>query len=332
MAEKILSQAEVDALLKGVTEGAVETQQPELPREGIRSYDLTSQERIIRGRMPSLEVINERFARIFQVTLSSLLRKPVDFMPGSIEIIKFGEFIKRVPMPSSINLIKMEPLRGHILLVIDARMVFMLLDHLFGGSGQTHVKTEGRDFTTIEQRFIRKIVEKFVEDLERAWTPVHPVKVSFARSEINPQFAMIVVPTEVVIAVTFRLEIEDDGRDIFLALPYPTIEPIRDKLYGGFQSDHLEMDRGWVDRLKKQLRGCRVSLSVDLGDTNLSVQEVSDLSVGDVILLDQRVEEDLELKVEGRPKFYAKPGIHRGNIGVQIRSLIHEPKEESNGG
>ena len=331
MAEKILSQAEVDALLKGVTEGNVETEQPEVPQGGLRQYDLTSQERIIRGRMPNLEVINERFARIFQVSTSALLRKTVDFAPGSIEVLKFGEFIKRVPMPSNINVIKMEPLRGHILLVIDARMVFLLLDHLFGGSGQTHVKTEGRDFTPIEQRFIRKIVDMFIEDLQKAWTPVHPVKISFARSEINPQFAMIVVPTEVVISITFRLEIEEEGRDILLALPYPTIEPIRDKLYGGFQSDQLEVDRNWSDRFKRQLTGCLVSISVEMGSTVLTVREVTNLSVGDIILLDKGEMDELEMSVEGRPKFYGKPGIHRGGIACQITSLIEEHQEVSHG-
>ncbi len=331
MAEKILSQAEVDALLKGVTDGVVETEEEEAPKGGIRSYDLSSQERIIRGRMPSLEVINERFARFFQVTISGLLRKTVDFTPGSIEVIKFGEFIKRVPMPSSINLLKMEPLRGNALMVIDARMIFLILDHLFGGTGQTHVKAEGRDFTPIEQRFIRKVVDVMIMDLEKAWTPVHPVKISFARSEINPQFAMVVVPTEVVIAVTFRIEIEEEGRDIFLALPYPTIEPIKDKLYGGFQSDQFEADRSWGDRFKKQLGGCLLDISVDVGSTMIAVQDVLDMSEGDVIVMDQKITDDLCLSVEGQPKFAVRPGTRHGNMAVQVASSFDEDKEVKHG-
>lgn len=335
MAEKILSQDEVDALLKGVASGEVETEKAEGPSDGARSYDLTNQERIIRGRMPSLEIVNERFARLFQASLSAALRRPVEFTAVSVQATKFGEFMKKIPLPSNINLVKFDPLKGYVVIVIDATMVYLLIDFFFGGTGQTHVKTEGRDFTPIQQRFITKVLDLLLVDLEKAWTPLHPVKVSFVRSEINPQFAMVVVPTELVLKVTFRLEIEGDGqnmsRDIFLCFPYPTIEPIRDKLYSGFSSDQFDVDRSWTTRFRSQIEQCTALVTAELGSALLNVNEVGRLAVGDVVVLDTGVNEELAVTVEGRSKFLGKMGIHRGKPAVQISRVLTEPQEDQHG-
>jgi flagellar motor switch protein FliM len=243
--------------------------------------------------------------------------------------------MKKIPLPSNINLVKFEPLKGYVLIVIDATLVYLLIDFFFGGTGQTHVKTEGRDFTPIQQRFINKVLTLLLADLEKAWAPLHPVHVSLARSEINPQFAMVVVPSELVFNVTFRLEIEGNGenlsRDVFLCLPYPTIEPIRDKLYSGFQSDQFDVDRGWAARFRSQIEQCSAVVTADLGGTTLNVSEVSRLAVGDVIVLDTAVNDELELNVEGHPKFRGKMGTHRGRPAFQISRVIAHPQEERHG-
>ncbi|MFI5303805.1 MAG: flagellar motor switch protein FliM [Nitrospiria bacterium] len=331
MADKVLSQAEVDALLRGVTDGSVKTAEKTPPPSGVRTYDLTSQERIIRGRMPTLEIINERFARFFQVSLSSIIRKSVDFSPQSITVTKFNEFIRKIPVPSSLIVLKMEPLRGNAVLVLDARLVFILLDYFFGGKGQTYVKPEGRDFTAIEQKFIRKLLEMILSDLEKAWNPVYQTKISVVRNEINPQFIMIVAPTEVTVTITFKVELEDKSFDLMFCLPYPTIEPIREKLYGGFQSDQLEVDRSWGERFRSQLEGCAVEISAELGTATLSLQEVGQLSKGDVILLDKGINEDLVLRIEDRPKFLGQPGIYHGNTAFQVTRIIRQQEEGKNG-
>jgi len=331
MAEKVLSQAEVDALLKGVSEGSVDTRQTEGSLSGIRPYDLTSQERIIRGRMPNLEIINERFARFFQASVSSLLRKEVEFTPGSVEVTKFGEFMKKIPLPSSINLLKMDALRGVGVLVLDAALVYQILDLLFGGKGQTHVKVEGREFTPIEQKIIRKFVGLMVEDLQKAWTPVHPVRISCLRSEINPQFAMVVAPAEVAVTMSFKFDVGGAAKEVYLCLPYPTIEPIREKLYGGFQSDQLEVDREWAQRFRDRLLECSVRLMVELGTASLTVEEVIGLREGDVIVLEKGSGDELMLCVEGRPKFLGRPGSFRGKPALQISGQIRDQKEPQNG-
>ncbi|MFZ5861433.1 MAG: flagellar motor switch protein FliM [Nitrospirota bacterium] len=335
MAEKILSQDEVDALLKGVASGEVATEQPQGPTDGTRPYDLTSQERIIRGRMPSLEIVNERFARLFQASLSAALRRQVEFTAVSVQATKFGEFMKKIPLPSNINIVKVDPLKGHVVVVFDATLVYLLIDFFFGGTGQTHVKTEGRDFTPIQQRFIARVLDLFLGDLEKAWAPLHPVRVTLARSEINPQFAMVVVPTELVLKVTFRLEIEGEGqnmsRDVFFCLPYPTIEPIRDKLYSGFSTDQFDVDKSWTVRFREQIEHCTTTVSAELGSVMLNVNDVGRLAVGDVVVLDRGVNDELPVSVEGRPKFLGKIGTHRGKPAVQISRVMTEAQEDHNG-
>lgn len=333
MADKILSQDEVEALLQGVSEGTVDTQQePVQDPGGTHAYDLTNQERIIRGNMPSLDIVNERFARFSQLTIASLLKRDVEVVPGDVALPKFAEFMRKIPLPSSINIIKMSPLKGYVLLVISAKMIYRLVDLYFGGSGQTYVKIEGRDFTTIEQRIIQKVVDQMLVDLERAWRPVFPVAITHTRSEINPQFASVVAPTEVIVSSAFKLEMEGEGGEIYIGLPYPTVEPIREKLYGGGQTNQLDENVQWKEQLSEHLVDCTLGVTVELGGAALTVKEVIDLSPGDTILLNKNTQDDLEMKVEGQTFFSGRPGRHNGNVAVQITSMEVERKEEKGAG
>ncbi|MBC7357723.1 flagellar motor switch protein FliM [Desulfacinum infernum DSM 9756] len=329
--EHVLSQDEVDALLKGLDGGEIETEtdaaQPDDGQKGIRPYDLTSQDRIIRGRMPTLEIINDRFARVHRITLSGALRKVVDITVTQKEMIKFGDFIRTLPVPTSLHVLKMEPLRGHVLLVVESRLIFNLVDCFFGGTGRSSFKIEGRDFTSIEQRVINKVVRMALKDLEEAWNPVTSIAFRFVRSEVNPQFATIVPPTELVIVVHYELEMDSLMGKIILCLPYSTIEPIRSKLSASYQSDQLEVDFSWTRRFIRRLREVQVSLTVELGRTQIKGQDLLRLEKGDVILLDQDVSHPLLVTVEGVPKYRAEAGIHKGNQAVKIVELITPPRD-----
>ncbi|MFQ5454902.1 MAG: flagellar motor switch protein FliM [Nitrospirota bacterium] len=329
--EKILSQDEVNALLQGLSDGEIDTTKEEEDKEGVRIYDLTNQEKIIRGRMPTLEIINERFSRFFNLSLSATLRKTVDISFASIEIKKFGEFIKNIPLPASFNVIKKEPLRGYSLFVIDARLIFLFIDHLFGGGGQTHVKTEGREFTSIEHKIIRKIVKMALEDMEKAWNSVYPINIHYSRHEVNPQFAGIVTPTEVVISVVFNVEIENESRDIYMCIPYSSIEPIKEKLYAGFQSDQLEVDNEWLSRFRDRLLNCKVHITSEMGRASIRVEDVLNIGRGDVIVLEKGVNEEMYVNIEGVPKFKGHPGIYKCNQAIQISSIIWKGGEEIDG-
>lgn len=320
---QVLSQEEVDALLRGVTDGEIETEVEEaIDESGIVPYDLTSQERIIRGRMPTLDIINQRFSRLFRNSLSSALRKALDISAVSTDTVKFGEFVKSLPVPASLHIFKIEPLRGFALLVAESKLVFALVDTFFGGTGEAKMKIEGRDFTIIEQRMIKKVVLMVLEDMEAAWKPVHNVTMSFVRSEVNPQFAAIVPPTDVVVVIMFEVELDQVNGTLTVCLPYSTIEPIIGKLRAGFQSDQLEVDQAWIRRLKERLKETSVDIMVELGKTTISGEEFLGLKVGDVLALDNDVDDDMKVYVEGIPKFRGMPGVSKANKAIKLNYVI----------
>ncbi|NPU84731.1 MAG: flagellar motor switch protein FliM [Syntrophaceae bacterium] len=319
----ILTQEEVDALLRGISGGEIETDVAVSfdPNDAI-PYDLTSQDRIIRGRMPTLEMINEKFARMFRATLSSLLRRVASVSAVSVDMIKFGEFLKTLPVPTSLHLFRMDPLRGNALCVVEAKVIFMLVDIIFGGTGKDFFKIEGREFTAIESSVIRKVVINALEDLEKAWRALLDVKIVYQRSEINPQFVQIVAPTDVVVVIQFEIEVEYSSGILTLCMPYSTLEPVRERLQAGFQSEQLEVDKGWVDRLRKNIAKARAEIAVELGGTEISARDVVNMKPGDVIPLDQYASDAVTVYVEGIPKYRGYPGIFKGNQAVRISEVV----------
>ena len=325
MAE-ILSQDEVNALLRGISSGSIETEKQE-EVGGIRAYDLTSQDRIVRGRMPTLEIINERFARLLRNDLTSALRKVAEITSTSVDMQKFGEFLKNIPLPTSLTIFKMPPLRGFGIFVLDARLVYNLIDIFFGGTTDLHVKIEGRDFSPIENKLIKKITDMAFNAMKAAWTPVSPVDIEFQRSEINPQFATIVTPTEVVIINRFEVDIEGAVSKFMICIPYSMVEPIKEKLYSGFQSEQLEIDQRWIERFKERLKESELDIKVKIGTTNISAQDFLKIKKGDVIVLDKRIEEPLVVEIENLPKFIGYPGKINNQVAVKLISEIPLGKE-----
>ncbi len=319
----ILSQDEVDALLRGISGGEIETEIEEVrdPSE-IMAYDLTSQDRIIRGRMPTLEMTNEKFARMFRTTLSSILRKVVSVSAVSVDMIKFGEFLKTLPVPTSLHLFKMDPLRGNAIIVVESKIIFTLVDILFGGSGKEGFKIEGREFTPIESNLIKKIVINALQDLEKAWKALQDIKISYQRSEINPQFIQIVPPTDVVVVANFEVEIEYSSGIISMCIPYSMLEPIKEKLQAGFQSEQMEVDKAWINRFRKNLITSKVDILVELGNAEIDARDVIKLKKGDVIPLEQYASDPLNVYIEGVPKYKGYPGIYKGNQAIQICEVI----------
>lgn len=320
---QVLSQEEVDSLLRGVSDGEIETEAEYVADEsGIVPYDLTSQERIIRGRMPTLDIINQRFSRLFRNSLSSALRKTLDISAVSTDTVKFGEFVKSLPVPASLHIFKIDPLRGFALLVAESKLVFALVDTFFGGTGEAKMKIEGRDFTAIEQRMIKKVILMVLEDMEQAWKPVHNVNMSFVRSEVNPQFAAIVPPTDVVVVVMFEIELDQVNGTLTVCLPYSTIEPIIGKLRAGFQSDQLEVDQTWIRRLRHRLTESKVEVVTELGKATILGRDFIKLEVGDVIALENDADDEMIISVGGIQKFMGKPGVVKGNSAVKVTRLI----------
>lgn len=325
---QVLSQNEVDALLAAVSDGDVGT--PEVAKESsgsvkntddkkVVSYDLTSQDRIIRGRLPQLEVIYEKFMRAFRVSLSSSLRKIASISLTSTEFLKFGEFINTLPMPTCMSVLRFNNLRGSALMVVESKLAYALVDSFFGGADRPYTKIDGKDFTPIELSIVRKVVELAIHDLENAWASVEKIGCSFVRTEVNPQFVGIVPPTDVVIASTFDVELENATGTISMVIPYATIEPIKQKLSTGFQVESDQTDKKlWTAIIKEQLMDTELEVRVNLGETSILLEDLMSLKVGDVIPLTQDATGELDINVENVKKFKGYYGNHHGTTAVQV--------------
>ena len=340
---QVLSQSEVDALLAAVSDGDVggdddggggggssesassgKAAKPADDRMVV-VYDLTSQDRIIRGRLPQLDVIYEKFMRSFRVSLSAALRKIASLNHASTDFLKFGEFINTLPMPTCMSVLRFNALRGSALFVIESKLAYALVDSFFGGADRPYTKIEGKDFTPIELSIVRKVVELAIADLEGAWSSVEKIDCSFVRTEVNPQFVGIVPPTDVVIASTFDVEMENANGTITLVIPYATIEPIKQKLSSGFQVESDQTDKKlWTSVIQKQLLETPVEIKVDLGQTQISLDDLMGLNVGDVIPLDQDATGEFEVNVEKMPKFKGYYGINHGTVAMQLTKKIEK--------
>ena len=320
---EVLSQGEVDALLRGVSEGEVETESDQ-PEEvsGVTPYDLTSQEKNIRGRLPTLDIINQMFSSLFRNTFSSMLRKAADVSTVSTDTIKFGEFLRSLPVPSSLHIFRMEPLRGHGLMVVESKLVSAIVDTFFGGTGSQEAKITGRDFSAIEIRMTKNVVLSALKDLEKAWKPVHAVSTNYVRSEVNPQFAAIVPPTDIVLVILFDIELENISGSITICLPYAAIEPIIPKLKAQFQSEEMEIDQVWARRLRTELLQTEVEMVAELGVSDTTPGRLLEFKVGDTIMLGNDVTDPLFIKVEGVPKFKGFSGVSRGTKAIQVTEVI----------
>ncbi|MCX7628583.1 MAG: flagellar motor switch protein FliM [Methylophilaceae bacterium] len=320
MADDILSQEEVDALLRGVS-GEPEVEEDAAEDDGSpKPYNLASQDKIVRGRMPTMEVINERFARNFRIGLFNFTRRTAEISIGPVRLMKYAEFVRNLVVPTNLNMVHIHPLRGTALLIFDPNLVFLVVDNLFGGDGRFHMRVEGRDFTPTEQRIIQNLLRVAMEELKKAWEPVYPVEFEYIRSEMNTQFANIATPSEVVVTTTFNIEIGSAGGDFHVCLPYAMIEPIRDLLYEGMQGDRMELDERWVSFLTKQVQQTEVKLVANLSQVELTVRELLNMKVGDVIALD--LQDSITAFVEGVPVLECNYGVYNGQYALKVRRFL----------
>ncbi len=313
----ILTQDEIDALLHGVDSGDVETERHAEGDDGkVKSYNFSSQDRIVRGRMPTLEMINERFARLFRISLFNMLRRSAEISIGGIQMLKFSEYIHSLFVPTSLNLMKVKPLRGTGLVVIDPKLVFILVDNYFGGDGRFHTKIEGREFTPTEMRVIEMMLNLTFKDFKEAWAPVMPVEFEYINSEVNPQFANIVSPTEVVVVTTFHIELDGGGGDMHVTMPYSMVEPIREILDAGVQSDREDTDSRWAISLQEEMKEAEVEITSILAEVDLSLAEILKIKAGDIIPID--LPDAVSLCAEDIPVFKGYFGVHEGVNAIKI--------------
>ena len=319
--QDVLSQDEIDALLHGVDDGNIETGSDEPLLDGVaRGYDFNSQDRIVRGRLPTLEMINERFARNLRVSIFNLLRRQAELSVSGVQMLKFAEYIHSLYVPTSLNLIKIKPLRGTALFVIDPKLVFILVDNFFGGEGRFYNKIEGREFTPTEQRVISMLLNLIFKDLADAWHPVKHLEFEYQGSEVNPHLANIVSPSEVVVVSTFRIDLEGGGGDLHITFPYSMVEPIRDLLDAGVQSDVSDIDTRWITSLRDEIFEAKVGMKSSLLEMEMSLADILKLKPGDIIPID--MPDVVVLEAEEIPLFRGTMGVSRGNTAVKITDRV----------
>lgn len=325
MNQQILSQDEVDALLQGITGESQKLEAEEEQVGGIREYNLASQERIVRGRMPTMEIINERFARNIRVGLFNFIRKSPEVAIGGIKVQKYSAFLREIVVPTNFNIVSVKPLRGSGLIVCDPTLVFAVIDSLFGGIGKFHARIEGRDFSPTEQRVITRIVEVILAEYHKAWKGIYPLELEYQRSEMQPQFANIATPSEIVVSTSFTLEIGETSGTIYFCIPYSTLEPIRDVLYSTTQGDSTEPDRRWINLMKTQIQAAEVELVAELGTAPATVEQLLAFKPGDFIELD--LEPVIQTKVDGVPIFESHYGTSNGRYALKIDKMLTGPQE-----
>lgn len=323
MNQQILSQDEVDALLQGITGESQKLEAEEVQSGGIREYNLASQERIVRGRMPTMEIINERFARNIRIGLFNFIRKSPEVAIGGIKVQKYSAFLREIVVPTNFNIVSVKPLRGNGLIVCDPTLVFAVIDSLFGGTGKFHTRIEGRDFSATEQRVILRLVEVITQEYQKAWKGIYPLELEYQRSEMQPQFANIATPSEIVVSTSFTLEIGETSGTVYFCIPYSTLEPIRDVLYSTTQGDSSEPDRRWVNLLKHQIQSAEVELVAELAKAPATVEQLLAFKPGDFIELD--LEQIIQAKVDGVPVFDCHYGTSNGKYSIKIEKLLTGP-------
>jgi flagellar motor switch protein FliM len=320
MSESFLSQEEVDALLEGVT-GESQKMAEDVAESGeVRTYNISSQERIVRGRMPTMEIVNERFARNLRVGLFNFIRRSPEISVGPVTVQRYSAFLRELAVPTNFNIVAIRPLRGSGLVVCEPALVFGVIESLYGGIGKFQTRIEGRDFSATEQRVINRLVDVITDEYKKAWTGIYPLVLDYQRSEMQPQFANIATPSEIVVSTSFQLEIGEITGAIHLCMPYATLEPIRDVLYSSTQGDSIEVDRRWVNVLTQEIQAAPVVLVAELAHADATVEQLLAMKVGDFIELDRQPR--IVAKVDGVPVFECQYGTHNAKYALKIeRSL-----------
>jgi len=322
---EILSQEEVDSLLDGLDSGEIETEKdvekPE-PVEGIMAYDFTSQDKVVRARMPTFDVINERLSREIRVTLSNLLQTNLDVSASPFETLKFSEFVRSLPVPTSLHVFRMEPLRGNGLIIFESQLVYNLIDTFLGGEALGKARVEGREFTTIEEVIIKKAVVAVLDNIQASWDPIEDVTITLTRSEMNPQFTAIVLPTDIVIVTRFEIELEQSAGNLIVCYPYSMIEPLRKKLSSGVQAEAEEVDTNWSRAIKDVILNSTVDMKIQLGRAEITGEKLLYMQKGDVIQLDNSAGEPLTCYVDGLEKLRGYAGVQRGFQAFKIKDKI----------
>ena len=317
------SKKELNAILKRISdEQDKRLNLEEHEKTEVLPYELGHQAPVIRGRMPGLEAVYDRFARIYAQTFSHHVRRPVTITRRATELVSFRDYLGAISTPASLTVFGLNPLHGHAILVFEHHLVYVLIDMLFGGNGWFENSTPKRELTGIETRMLSKVVHDALKDLGKAWKRLTPLEPYFERMEVNPKFTAIVPQEEVVASTTFDVEINRVPYTMSLCLPYSMLDPVRTQLEAGKSSYDEEVNAVNVSRLEENLLNSKVGVKVALGEARMTLRRFLSLKSGDRILLNQDQNKPLRVLVQDKLKFLATQGAYKGKNAVQINKLI----------
>ncbi|MCH4562952.1 flagellar motor switch protein FliM [Halomonas sp. EGI 63088] len=327
--DDLLSQEEIDALLKGVSGEEESTTGAGGDDSRIRPYDPATQHRVIRERLHALDIINERFARHFRMGLFNLLRRSADITVDAVRYQSYSDFSRNVPVPTNINIIAMKPLRGSALIVFPPSLVFMVVDNLFGGDGRFLTKSEGREFTNTEQRIIMRLLNLAIDAYSESWKSVYPLEIGYLRSEMQSKFANITnSPNEIVVTTSFNLEVGNLASNFQICMPYSMIEPLRDLLANPLNDGHHDPDGNWAKRMAGEIRHSEVELVADFTTIPTRIAHVMALKVGGILPLE--LPEAIIARVDGVPVMECDYGSQHDQRALRvIRMIDHAPTAAS---
>ncbi len=320
------SNKELNIILKNISDDQKKiTNLEENESIEVLPYELGNQTPVLRGRMPGLEAVYDRFARIYAQTFSHLVRRPVTITRRSTELVSFKDYLGAITTPASLSIFGMKPLQGHALFVFEHHLVHILIDLLFGGNGWFENPPPKRELTGIETRLLSKVVLNALEDLGNAWKTLTPLEPYFERMEVNPKFASIVPQQEVVASTTFDVEINRVPYTMSICIPYLMLDPVRIQIDSGKANSDEEVNAINVSRLEENIRNSNVTIKVALGESRMSLRNFLTLKSGDQITLNQDEDKPLKVLVQGKLKFLATQGTYKGKHAVQISKII-EPQ------
>jgi len=337
---EFLSQDEVDALLSGAQSGgaqpsdaqpsAVQPQaQPTAAQHGVRPYDLGSPDRVVRHRMHTLELINERFARRMRNVFFSFTRRSADITVAPLRIQKYSDFERHLPVPCNLNVVAMKPLRGSSLFTFDPSLVFLVIDSLFGGHGRYSTRIEGRDFSVTEQRIIQRLLAMTLTGYAQAWEPVYAVQPDYLRSEMHTKFASITRGNEIVVVSSFQIEFGASGGTLNICLPYSMIEPLRDLLTQTVHTGGSDaIDQRWARQLSRQVRSADIALTVDFAKIDMTVAQLLQLKLGDILPI--TIPQTVTANAENVPVLEGTVGTSRQHYALRVQKVLqHSERDDS---
>jgi flagellar motor switch protein FliM len=323
--EQILSQDEIDALLKGISEGEIETQKEVSVEEQVetKSFDFIQYTRGKKERLPALDFIYDRFSKSFRSALSLFVEKEVEISFEPMQYVSYGDFIETLPLPTNMNVVVTEKLKGFFIVIFDAKLIFSVLETIFGSANTTKPKVEGREFTKIEFNVIKKLIDLVCVEMEKAWAPVYEISCKYSRSEINPNYITMVTNEETVNLCELTIEIEGIKGWMKVCIPYGILETIKSYLMSTPSREDSDMREKWFMRLKERVQEVPLEIRAVLGKKKMPLQEFLRLSEDNVIVIDRYVNDPVELEIHNKSRVRGKLGIYKGNKAVRVEEILN---------